>query len=465
MAAVLHKEKICACTPDAQASGVQVGMRRSTVLGLVPHILLSVDNPTARQQHVQEAALALLQYTPNLAFLEQDAIVLEVSGSLSLFKGPRRLLRRIHITLDNMGIRARAGMAPTAQGAWILASQTQTRRRRVLRKQSLARCLDPLPVHVLPAAVPHLEWLSGIACSTLGQLQNLPRSGLQQRSSPLLMQAIDAAYGRTEQYFPWFEAPETFSQHYELLQHIEHTNAVLVVAQRLIEQLCGWLHARQLALHALVLSLHHEKGRHAQSPTLIPLRLSAASWLVEDFLNVLGEQLQTVTLKAPVISIGLTVSQTAPRPAASASLFPEPSQWLRQEHRLLDLLRARLGDDHILQPQPRASYLPERANGWAPVNDRSPDAATPPRLGAQSRPFWLLPFPVPLVTHGDHPVYKGSRLRLIQGPERLETGWWTDTGHELRDYFVAQDSHGARYWIYRERESLDACWFLHGLFA
>jgi len=43
-------------------------------------------------------------------------------------------------------------------------------------------------------------------------------------------------------------------------------------------------------------------------------------------------------------------------------------------------------------------------------------------------------------------------------------GGQASSPHQRRDYFVAEDPEGARYWIYRERETGDG-WFLHGLFA
>ncbi len=416
------------------------------------------------QESLQEVALGLLQYTPNLAFLEGCAIAMEVSASLDLFHGPRSLWRRVHATLENMRVCARAGMAPTATGALLLARQTHIRRRRVVSPQALARLLDPLPPRLLSEAGPYLEWLDGIGCQTLAQLRHLPRTGLQQRSSPLLMQALDAAYGDAGQYLAWFAAPEIFSQRYELMERLEHTGPVLAVGKRLIEQLCGWLHARQLAVCVLTLLLHHEKGRHAQAPTPIILRLSENSWLAKDFLGVLSEQLQNKALNSGVIAIELSISQTAPRPVASASLFPEPAQWLRQEHRLLDLLSARLGGDRILHAQPLADYRPEQANRWEPAIHAA-EARLPPCLATHSRPFWLLPQAIPLETKNNRLIYQGSALHLVQGPERLESGWWDDAGHEKRDYFIAQDRNAARYWIYRQRESRDLRWFLHGLFA
>jgi protein ImuB len=464
-AAVLLKDRVCACTPAAHAKGVRPGMRSSTALGLAPDILLTADQAQARHDHLREIALCLLQYTPNVAFFEEHALLLEVAASLSLFKGVRRLHARIRASLDNMAVEARIGIAPTALGAWMLACRKQPGPRRVISHKALSRRLDPLPPQALPAARPFSDWLDGIDCRNLAQLRALPRKGLQQRSSPLLLQALDDAYGDGRQSFPWFQAPERFNLRHELTERLEHCNAILAVAGRLIEQLCGWLHARQLAARALELRLHHEKGRHARDPTSVVLRLSEDAWLPESFLTVLREQLQSLNLEAPVISIELSVTHALSRPAASLSLFPEPTQWLRQEHQMLDLLQARLGRDRVLRACPSADYRPEQANQWLAADTHGPETDMPPALSGHSRPFWLLPQAERLNIRNDRPVYRHNSLRLILGPERMETGWWNASGHEQRDYFIAQDELGARYWVYRQREAAGLGWFLHGLFG
>jgi protein ImuB len=56
-----------------------------------------------------------------------------------------------------------------------------------------------------------------------------------------------------------------------------------------------------------------------------------------------------------------------------------------------------------------------------------------------------------------------SPLSLLAGPERIESGWW-DGGDVMRDYFLARSADQALLWIYRSR-SIDAHWFLHGVFA
>jgi protein ImuB len=90
-------------------------------------------------------------------------------------------------------------------------------------------------------------------------------------------------------------------------------------------------------------------------------------------------------------------------------------------------------------------------------------SASPPRGGPVGlRPFWLLPAPQPLA-EVDAVPHHGGPLRLLAGPERIESGWW-DGADVARDYFVAQAPDRSLVWVYRERRSPGG-WFLHGLFA
>jgi protein ImuB len=90
-------------------------------------------------------------------------------------------------------------------------------------------------------------------------------------------------------------------------------------------------------------------------------------------------------------------------------------------------------------------------------------------LTAGKQPSLLLPSPIPLTTRYQKPVYI-SPLTLIQGPERIETRWWT--GQDIqRDYYIARNMQGMSLWIFRdiklsrELATPDSCWFLQGLFA
>ena len=118
---VVERDHVAGACARARNLGVNVGMRKSGATVLAPQAHLLERAPQAEQHALQRAAVAMLQYTPEVAFAHTHALLLDVSASLMMFKGPRHLSRLIARTLRRLGLRAHLGVAPTAQGAWLLA--------------------------------------------------------------------------------------------------------------------------------------------------------------------------------------------------------------------------------------------------------------------------------------------------------------------------------------------------------
>ncbi len=452
--AALEHDRACAVSPGGMALGVRPGMRRGSIMALAPQLRMLERQPAREQETRAGAALALLQYTPELAHAEEDSLLMNVQASLRLFGGPRGLCQRVHATLTTLGLPARLGMAPTAHGAWLLARS----RRRALRMNRLHRQLDALPCAWLPSARPWQEWLDGLGCRTLADLRRLPRAGLQRRCGTELLRALDIAYGSVPALYEWVAPPAVFERKVELIARIDHAQAALFVAQRLIEELCGWLAARQSAVARLVLVLDHERGRHAMPPTEIELRLAEPAWQPDHLVRLLRERLARLELAAPIIQVGLRAPDPIAFAPPSDSLFPEPGGTPSDRKRLLELLSARLGTDRVRHPAARADHRPEVANHWLPI-DQPADSQVPPH--DLERPFWLLPAPIALITRDNRPLY-GSPLHKVRGPERIESGWWD--APIARDYYVFEAQDATRYWLFQERNGTPG-WYLHGIFG
>ncbi|HET7923713.1 MAG TPA: hypothetical protein VFL30_02385 [Rhodanobacteraceae bacterium] len=54
-------------------------------------------------------------------------------------------------------------------------------------------------------------------------------------------------------------------------------------------------------------------------------------------------------------------------------------------------------------------------------------------------------------------------MRLLAGPERVESGWWDDCDNG-RDYYVIETHLGQRAWAFVPAGSASG-WMLHGWFA
>ncbi len=453
--------------------GVRVGMRAGGVSAIAPDTKTLERSFDKEQSALDAIAMALLQYTPEVTFADDFSIVLDVSASLRLFGGPLAICRNIAASVAALGFSASLGAAPTAKGAWLLARSTRGKShplaRRVLKMRTLTRRLDALPCHLLPATQPHGDWLAGIGARNLGALRRLPRAGLMRRTSLQLVQELDQAYGDLSEMFEWITVPATFCASIETFDRIEHAQALLFGARRLILQMTGWLVAQQLAVTSIALALEHERGRTKMPPTVLDIALAEPAWKDEHLIRLLKERLDKVELTAPVISLTLHARQLVAMLPPTESLFPEPGGTPADFHRLLELLTARLGADNVLTPTSSQDHRPEVCNAWIPATDKPAKKCVAGE--ALERPFWILTKPIALLMRNERPFY-GSPLMLISGPERIEAGWWNDAA-ATRDYFIAQGSDASCYWIYLERMQQGriehgaqaARWFLHGLYA
>jgi protein ImuB len=416
---------------------------------------------------LQAAALALLQFTPQLAEGEEATLLLDIGASLRLFGGIRALCHRVAQSVRALGFTGTLSCAPTARGAWLLARSNAGR---ALTMASLERRLEGLPPGLLPPARAYLDWLEGIGCLTIGQLRGLPRPGLQRRCGRALLDMLDDAHGARPELHQWLAAPASFHAKLELFDRVEHADALLFGAHRLVLQLTGWLSAHQLAVERIQLLLEHERGRVAGPPTVVEILLAEPTWKDTHLVRLLKERLAKLELPAPVIGLCLEAPQVQPMAPPSESLFPEPGGSKEDWQRLLELLAARLGADNVLQAAPSADYRPEHANSWVSIQTKirpaEARAQLPPDLGSLPRPTWLLPKPIALMMR-DHRPYYGSPLRIRSAGERIESGWWG--AMQTRDYFMAQGEDHAHYWLFKERDSgatePETRWYLHGLFG
>ena len=94
------------------------------------------------------------------------------------------------------------------------------------------------------------------------------------------------------------------------------------------------------------------------------------------------------------------------------------------------------------------------------VSNDHPGNEHSPSPHCAQRPFWLMPQPEELRQHGKNLYWNGA-LSMVCGPERIEDNWWQEP--VSRDYYIAADKGGQRYWVFRDR--LTQQWYVHGVFV
>lgn len=468
VAVVLDQEKVLAVSSTARAAGIKPGMRRGGVLMLEPDAYIHDRSPQKETEALHAVAMAMLQYTPEVAEAEESTLLMCVGPSLRLFGGIRSLCSQVRADLRSFGFTGRVSCAPTARGAWLLA---RCGRGRLIKHQTMVRHLDNLPVLAIPAARRFAAWFDGLGCETIAHLRRLPRPGLQRRCGRQLLDTIDSAMGSAPELFEWLEPPTTFEAKIELFDRIEDAELLLASAQRLVTMLVGWLIGKQLSVERVTLLLFHERGRQARPPTSVEIVLGEPVWQGDHIIRLLKERLGRLELDAPAIEMALEATKLHPLAQKNDELFPEPGGTEQDQVRCIELMVARLGGEAVRQSSPVADYRPEVANAWVSVQESLREATIaaqlPPNIESSLRPTWLLANPIALLIRANRPWY-GSALRIVSGPERVEAGWWDDG--TSRDYYIAEDDAGSLLWIYLERlssaaEGGERRYFLHGLFG
>lgn len=477
-AAADPRQRLLCCNAAARAAGLHPGQSLSAAHSLCSTLQVWPRDPAAEQAALEALAGWASQFSPRLHLRSaapsgrddagNQGLRLEIGASLTLFGGLEALLGLVREGLDALAYTARLGLAPTPLGAWWLARAGIARPHH--GRLELSTSLRRLPLAVLERSPLILDGLRAMGVTRLGDLLRLPRDGLRRRFGPELLLQLDRALGQVSDPQPNWQPASHHQRRLSLPGEIDDAGQLAFAARRLLLELAGLLRARDAAITEFELRLHSRSG----PPLSLPIGLLRPSRDPEHLLSLLRERLDRQCLSAPVAAISLISGPWVPQSAADATLTrplwpaaaPDPlppaaaggtAAW----QTLVERLQARLGEGTVRGLQPWPEHRPERA--WCPTRPDHPAPRHPaPALACGPRPTWLLEPARPLAQRHGQPWLEGP-LQLLRGPERIESGWW-DGGEIARDYYLASDPGGARYWIYRECHGPRG-WFLHGLFG
>jgi protein ImuB len=448
--AVADGRKVLACNARADALGVRPAMGLAAAWALAPRLRVQPRDEATEREALEGIAAWACSFTPNVSLEPPQGVLMEVEGSLRLFRGLAPLIDRMRDSLEKMGFSATLAAAPTARGAWwfaIAGSEEQ-----IMDQALLETALAVLPVSAACSDPDALDFLHSIGVTTIEGLLALPREGIGRRLGRGLLDSLERALGTAPEPRAMFAPPLRFAAKLELHGEVGHAEGVLFAARRLLVQLEGLLAAHQAGVRRFFLVLLHRAAR----PRVVEIGLASPGRESERFMQLLREKLSMIVLLEPVEAIRVEAADFEPLHGYTAGLFHdariEGEGWVK----LIERLQARLGGGAMhgigLQPEHR----PERAWRVLGANERLPHE----EAGTGARPLWLIDPPRRL-KEADGMPHDGGRLELLAGPERIESGWWDGEG-VARDYFIARAPSRALLWIFRER---DGGWYLHGLFA
>jgi len=415
----------------------------------------------------------------------RSMLLLDVTGCTHLFGGTSSMLQDVARELHAKSYAVRCVVAPTAALARALSLALPAGAQPMLvAENELLAAVRALPIGALEVPGESIDFLLHLGFVRVGELLRLPRKQLLARFGMGLLNALDALVGERSSALAMLTDEQVWVREDNLLEPIRSVDLLLVAVEHMLAPLCKALEAEKKGVEELAVQFTLLDRRKKT------LRISSAKATVEvrRLMRLLelkcakeSHNLFNVSaMDGGVERVAVKATRVGTLEQRQIALDHKEEQMSAKLPTLIDALSNRLSHDAVFQMLPVQSYIPERAltksHDFSKLPDGLPGTEKPAHVGA--RPLHMFAAPEPIVALAllpDHaPVRFRWRSKMVSvvkadGPERIAPEWWREqvggvaaAADETRDYFVVEDEHGMRYWIFRAEPTLE--WFLHGVF-
>jgi len=421
-------------------------------------VFAQMSDPEQSSAMLGRLALHAHQFTPWVSIEMPNALLLEIRGSVKLFGSLEKLQADIDALWARLTFEAQSASAPSTLAALWLA---RAGRRALIEDAGLlAGALATLPVACTAWDAERLGTLRAMGVMRVGELLRLPRAGIARRFGPDAVLDLDTALARQAAPRRAFVPRERFRERCDFETEVQTVEYLLKALEPLTARCARFLRERQAGVQALELRLKHR----THPATRVRLGLASITSERRRLADVLAQKLSQLELAAPILRMELISGPLQPLSAGSLDVFAclGGARGRDTAPQLVERLRARLGEQAVYGICTVPEHRPEAA--WQRVQALGLDAVL--RAGGRlpradqgmPRPVWLLDEPAELSAAEVRQLHHGK----IEGPERIESGWWDGKG-VARDYYIMSRTGGVRLWVFQERRSKG--WYLHGMFA
>ncbi len=424
------------CNDVALAAGLKPGMGLAHAAALAASLRIVNYSQETEQAHLQAIAARLYQVASDIVVVNPDALAVRLDNLRHYYGTLDATWSTLTRELSPMGVTFAFGCGWSVECARVLAmagNNTLLTGEHAIRSR-LADC----PVACLQLDNKQAAALKRVGIQTVKQLLALPLAELGQRFPNQLIRYLTAVRGETFPTHPLYRPGTTFHRRLEVGYEIENTQHLLPYIKGLLDELCVYLRLSNRCTSTLCFTLYY---RETEADTL-SIRAAVPQFQAEQWYSLTALQLDTVQLRAPVISLGLDVQHLEPLNPDSGDFFEDRQQYFAHQQ-LLSRLKARLGEHSVSQPQLANAHRVEKLS--------QPDDLPEPDRPSRWQPAFLLDPPTPLTTP----------TQITFGPVRIHTGWW-DSQPVKRDYFVAKSEAGRYLQVYRDEHQQ---WWVQGLYA
>lgn len=413
--------------PAARALGLRSGQSLTAAHALVRQFAMVEYDPAEVERWHRLLAAWAYRFSSQVSLKYPRVLMMEIGSSLSLF-GPWPVFEtRLRAELTALGFSHRIVVAPNPAAARVLANVHDGLA--VTCRETLREVLEQMPIDRIGLSREVATAFARMGLHTLHPVLALPRNTLARRFPAQVLQHLDALLGERALALDCYQPPDYFDLRIELNFDVESHQALLFPLKRLISDLAAFLAGRDSGVQQFAIHLEHIEGKD----TRVPVGLLSAERDAAMLFELTRGRLEQIQVPSPVRAVRLLARDLPRFVPTHRALFDERPQQALPWEQLRERLRARLGDEAINGVRAHADYRPECA--WQPGSE----AKSGSPLQLSPRPGWLLREPVPLHESG---------VRILAGPERIESGWW-DGGDVRRDYYRIETRSGQQAWAYQ----------------
>ena len=448
--AVSENHRIKYCNALASAQGISPGQSLITAWALLSELEIEDRDHQKELLRLQLLADFCREFTPHISIPSSDRLLLDLTGCLNVHGGWPKLKEKISNSHLLATHHMQFGLANTPEAAILLSHTLNFESEVVISNDSIdlakiQHLINEQPIAQLNCEPKIIQRLANLGLRTLGEVKQLPSHALGHRQSHFFMDYLSRLYGLKGDVRQPHVTPPQFHEESFSLQSVSNLSEIQPAFELQLEKLQRFLRQHQQHCIELRWQLRNEQ-RYLHR---LHVGVEACRNNVASMLKLTQLQSEKQPIKRAINQVAL---ESIHRPLSleiGDDLFPE-SLAKPLDRKLVESLEARLGKDRI-------SYLK------SPASHRPDDLGQPKQeaLSIAKRPTWLFKSPKLILQRGKQMVFEGQVLSLLQGPERIDTQWWSSRCQ--RDYYIAKSDRGLRYWVYKDLANRR--WFVQGIFA
>ncbi|HYW81515.1 MAG TPA: DNA polymerase Y family protein, partial [Thermoguttaceae bacterium] len=326
---------------------------------ILPH------DPTADREALESLAVWSGRFSPTVAVEQSPApecLLLDITGLAHLFGGEVSLGETILEGFGRLGLVASVGVADTIGAAWAVARYggeglvgSPTGRRpwawtgeevsssvgvTIVPVGETAAALRPLPIGALRLPEDVVDLLRQLGIDRIGQLERLPRDQLGSRFGPELLRRWNQALGRLPEPVPSQQQPPELLADWSPQQPTARQATIEAALESLIARVAAMLVPLGVGIVRLQCRFDcTTDGIRAAEPVVLSVAVFEPTASAKHLFDLAKMQLERLRLPAPVSSIHVAATATAPLVHRQQEMFLQQGDTSREDsRRLADLI-------------------------------------------------------------------------------------------------------------------------------